>query len=162
MGLWTEFAGGLLNGVAAAAARPPAGGRTAGVEALCRQIGWSVDERTGTGNLLLHFRDPIVGVRKVLVAASPDGTLVTFAAVSVATVPPGRVPPDLLLHLLGRNADLALGAWGAGEVEGRVNFRVTYSAGAAGLDAGVFKAACEELVREARGLDAKLQAAGLL
>lgn len=77
-------------------------------------------------------------------------------------MPLGRLRPELLVHLLGRTAELALGAWGAAEVDGGVGFRITYSAGAAGLDATVFRVACEELARESNALDAELQAAGLL
>ncbi len=37
------------------------------IEQLCRELGWSVDERVGDHGIVLHFRDPLVNIRKVLV-----------------------------------------------------------------------------------------------
>ena len=44
------------------------------VEACCRELGWSIDEGLAANKICLHFKDPRLGVRRVIVkAGSPEG-----------------------------------------------------------------------------------------
>jgi hypothetical protein len=71
MGLFQEVVKGFVNGFVAgftdngSASQAPRG--LAAIEQLCRELGWSVDERVGDHGIVLHFRDPLVNIRKVLV-----------------------------------------------------------------------------------------------
>ena len=74
MRLFKDMAEGFANGFMSATvdslrAGHPLGQSSTGpslVERFCRELGWTVDERQGDA-ILLHFNDPIVGVRKVAI-----------------------------------------------------------------------------------------------
>jgi hypothetical protein len=74
------------------------------------------------------------------------------------------VPPEALAYLLHHNANGdGVGAWGMFIGENNlVTFHVTYSALAAGLDAGALKFICENLANDAVEVDSKLRQYGLL
>ncbi|HZU34735.1 MAG TPA: hypothetical protein VFA18_02430 [Gemmataceae bacterium] len=166
MSLFRELLEGFTSGVIEGAANHLAGlgsrveeyGR---VERLCAAIGWTVDERSGN-MVALHFKDPLVGTRKVMVSDG-DGPLVVLSAVSHAIHPARLVPEQVAGNLLIRNWNLDIGAWEATvDRDGDAIFRVTYSALGAGLDAHSFKYICERLANEALAFDRSMQAAGLL
>ncbi len=133
------------------------------VEALCSEIGWSIDERIGNDGIVLHFRDPIIRVRKIIVSCGSGGELIGISTLSEAALDAGRLPPAATAYLLHRNAELMFPAWqmGVGRDE-NVRFTLAYCAMAQGLSAGFFKTLCETMVGEARAFDEKMRESGLL
>ena len=139
----------------------PAARRSGRIDQWCRQLGWSVDEWEGAV-AVLHFNDPVEGVRKVRVSDNAP-PLVTFSSYSVAAVPASEVPPDILAYLLRRNLDgSGIGMWGM-YIDGndKVTFHVLYQT-LGTLDAAAFRRVCDSIVREAADFDGKLRQARLL
>jgi hypothetical protein len=132
------------------------------IEWLCRELGWTVDERDGNA-IRLHFNSSNGGVRKVRISDG-DKSLVGFTAHSDAVLSVDRVPPDLLGFLLRRNLDdSGIGMWGiAIDDDDDVTFHLYYTALGDGLDAQTLKYICKSLSSEASYLDDKLRRAGLL
>jgi hypothetical protein len=170
MSVWHDLVQGFTNGFLAAAARQgqavpyrngagPARGR---IDQLCRELGWSVDEREGSV-VHLHFNDPAHGIRKVRIADGDD-CVVTFSAHSFAVIPPRKVTGEMLAYLLRRNiSGSGLGMWGM-YVDERHNvwFNLLYQALGDGLDAEAFKYICQSLATEAADFDGKMREEGLL
>jgi hypothetical protein len=163
MNLFKDFVEGVASGfVSAVAERSPGNSACDVVTACCRQLGWSIDEHLNANQIQLHFKDPLIGIRKVLVSVGDHGTLVGFQVSSAATIPAAKVQASILGYLLARNEDL-LSAWRMSvDDSDDVNFRLNYVAIASGLDHGIFRMLCESMVKEAYEFDAKLNAAGLL
>ena len=124
---------------------------------------WLVGRRAYDANeIYLHFNDPLVGIRKVLVAIGDHGTLVGLTVFSSVSMPAQQLPAAALAHLLQRNGKLCV-AWQLCVRDGgEVVFALNYCALAAGLNPGVFKMLCETMVKEAHEFDAKMREAGLL
>ncbi len=169
MGMFKDVVEGFANGFATAAVDHANATRTLGhsaigsgrIELLCRHIGWDIDERTSEG-IALHFNDPVVSIRKVMLAQNAN--LVLFSTDSATRLPGHRVPIEVLGYLLTRNKQLAGCAWQASAMDntGTVSFALAYCALVEGLDPGAFKGICEAMVKEASEFDAKMRAAGLL
>ncbi len=131
------------------------------VERLCRENGWSVDERDGD-DCCLYFNSSFADVRRVRIARG-DQALVIISVMSFALLPAQNVPPEVLGYMLERNAEIVLGGWRMVVTdEGQLAFMVTYVAMGLGLNAGLFKHICETLNHEAHEFDVKMQRAGLL
>lgn len=139
------------------------GGARSGVEALCSELGWSIDERIGNDGIVLNFRDPIIRLRKVVVSCGAGGDIVGISTLSAAALDENRIPNTAILYLLFRSAELTFPAWqmGVGRDE-KVRFTLAYCAMATGLTAGFFKTLCETMVSEARAFDEKMRESGLL
>ena len=158
MGMFWELAGSFADGfikgvVHGQTTRHPA-------EPLCGQLGWSVDERDGNV-IRLHFRDPVCGVRKVIVRAD-DASRVQFVVASAASM--RTVPNPVSEYLLTRNMELPFGGWSlTRNGDGDALFALIFLClSADGLTAPQFKAICETLTGEARDFDAKMKGSGLL
>jgi hypothetical protein len=169
MGLFKDFVEGVATGFLSANGHtsPPAhshkGTSRELVEAICTQLGWTIDGRIGNDGIILHFNDPLVRVRKVIISCGEAGYLIGFFAGSAAILPAAQVPAAVLAYLLQRNAEMATMAWQlSARDHGNVSFGLAYCALAEGLTAGMFKVICENIVQEAHGFDAKMQAAGAL
>lgn len=164
MSLWRSIFEGFAEGAVTAAAYHAQTRQTSErnrIERLCSELGWSVDERNGK-NILLHFNDPVVGVRKVRIVDGDDD-VVLFTSMSRASIPANQLPPDALAYLLCRNiASSCIGMWGMLIEDHIVSFHVMYSALGDGLDAPTLKYICQSLASEAADLDDKLRAEGLL
>jgi len=131
------------------------------IERLCRQLGWSVDERLGN-TILLHFNDPLGTIRKVYIDDGDEG-LVSFTVYSFAIMPAQEVPEQVIGYLLRQNSDVSIGAWQVRiDDEGDALCRVAYRALGAGLKADSFKFICESMIGEAAAFDKRMHAAGLL
>lgn len=131
------------------------------IEGFCRELGWSANERDGD-MIKLHFKDDVVGTRKVVVSGGDDD-LVTFAVVSMAVLEKDRVPDEIAPYLLLRNGQLALGTWYAViHDRGMVAFVLRYAALGAGLNAEVMRIICGKMVPEVTEFDRKMQRTGLL
>ena len=168
MGLFSDMAEGFANGFMSATvdslrAGLPQGQSSKGpalVERLCRELGWPVDERQGDA-ILLHFNDPVVGVRKVAITCGDK--LMSFRVWSVASMSARQIPGEIMGHLLVRNWELALSAWHLFDAgNGNAAFALASNTLVAGMDAAMFKYACETMVKEANAFDVKMKAAGLL
>jgi hypothetical protein len=157
MSFWNavgEFASGMLDG---AMSRPAA----SGIDRLCHELGWSVDEQVN-GGIRLHFSDPVVGIRKVTVRHAENG-VVTFRCISHAFRPCHDEPPmEVLGYLLHQNCKKAIGARGVSVADDSLAFVLDYTALEAGLDAPALKSICEELTQEVSAFDAKMKEAGLM
>jgi hypothetical protein len=170
MSVWRELVEGFTEGFFTAAAHQAralpyrngavqAPGR---IDRLCRELGWTVDEREGSV-IQLHFNDPAGGIRKVRIADG-DHCVVTFSAHSLAFISPKKVTGELLAYLLHRNIKgSGLGMWGTYIFEQKtVSFHLVYQALGDGLDAEALKYICQSLVVEAVDFDGKMRQEGLL
>jgi hypothetical protein len=110
----------------------------------------------------LHFKDPLTGIRKVLISHG-DESLVLLAAYSFAILSPNEAPHELGGHLLSRNSEMSLGAWQVSlNRNGELMFNVRYVACGGGLTAGLLKFICDGLIRETAEFDRRMAKAGLL
>jgi hypothetical protein len=168
MGLLKDMAEGFANGFLSATVDGLRAGHPqsqfpkgpAPIERFCQELGWSVDEREGEV-ILLHFNDPVVGRRKVVITGS-DMTM-TFRVWSTATISARELPAGIMAHLLVRNWELPLCAWHLFDAgNGNAAFALSSNMLVGGMDAGVFKHICETMVKEANAFDVKMKAAGLL
>ena len=163
MSLFKEFVEGVASGFASASSDRSAA-RSAGdvVAACCRQLGWSIDERPGADELSLHFNDPLIGIRKVLIGIGGQGTVVGFSVFSAVRIVADKIPASVLSYLLRRNHNLCV-AWRIGVGNGgNAVFALNYCTLASGLDPAVFKMLCNTMVTEAHQFDAKMKHVGLL
>src|SRR5262249_3245704 len=112
MSAWRALFEGFTDGVLSVAAYQvqalphssgagTARGRTDALGRLCRERGWSVNEREGIV-IQLHFNNPAGGIRKVRIAGGDD-CVVTFSAHSFGVIPAQKVPAQVLAYLLRRN-----------------------------------------------------------
>jgi hypothetical protein len=168
MGLFKDMAEGLANGFVSATVDSLRAGRPqsqcsigpALAERFCQEIGWSVDERRGDA-ILLHFNDPVVGVRKVAITGGDK--LMSLRVWSAASMSARQIPGEIMGHLLLRNCELALSAWHVFDAgNGNAAFALASNMLMGGMDARVFKYVCETMVKEANAFDVKMKAAGLL
>jgi hypothetical protein len=168
MGLFKDVAEGFANGFMSATfdslrAGHPQSQCSRGpdlAERFCRELGWSVDERQDDA-ILLHFNDPVVGVRKVAITCGDK--LMSLRVWSAATMSARQIPGEIMGYLLLRNWELALSAWHVLDAgNGNAAFALASNMLMAGMDAPVFKYACETMVKEANAFDGKMKAAGLL
>ena len=162
MGLLSSMIEGFTNGYAQARGSRGSSGEEPGrIDRLCRELGWSIDEREGE-TVKLFFKDPLVG-RRIVMIHSGDDVLVLFVVYSHAFVPAEKVPNSVAWHLLGRNNVVAMGKWSADEAkDGDAVFALTYTALGEGLTAAALKYICQKMLGEAGEFDQKMQAAGML
>ena len=163
MSFMRDFFGSVVDGIVSGAAnqaRSGNGSQRGRIERLCRELGWSVDERDGD-SIRLHFNSADGYVRKVRISG---GDIVGFFAHSDAVFPVRSVPPNIMAYLLRRNLeDSGAGMWGMiVNEDDDATFHVSYMALGDGLDAGMLKSICESLVNEAADFDSRLRRAGLL
>ena len=78
------------------------------VETCCGQLGWTIDERLDANKVCLHFKDPLLGIRKVIVSAGCQETMVGFAVISAVALPAEQVPASVLGYLLDATANCPL------------------------------------------------------
>jgi len=136
-------------------------GQTGRIDRLCRQLGWSVNERDGK-NTELHFTDALGKTRLVFIFGD-DEPLVTFAVYSFAILPLSKVPEQVLGHLLRQNSELLQPAWQVGVNENdELLFSLRYCALGEGLTAATLKYLCETMLTEVVTFDIKMHKAGLL
>ena len=112
--------------------------------------------------ICLHFKDPRLGIRKVIVSAGCQETMVGFAVFSAAALPAKQVPADVLGYLLERNSELLVAWQMFVKEDGNLGFALDYCTFAAGLQPDFFKTLCGTMVREVQEFDAKMHKAGLL
>jgi hypothetical protein len=157
MSVWSEFGAGIVKGILGGGGGGGGGGRTAAVEALCAELGWSVDERSGPGAILLHFRDPAIGVRKVIVSVGECGDIGVVSVLSASQL--RQAPGELVGYLLNRNAQM-LPAWQMTRSDGgEFTFAVKQGVFLRGMRAAAFRLICETLLKEAHDFDSKLRGA---
>jgi hypothetical protein len=164
MGLFKDIVEGFTNGVVSAAADGRvvgAGHGTQVIQTCCSQLGWGIDERVGSSGFVLHFKDPLVGIRKLLITVGESGRIIVLLVSSAGHFSPQQLSSEVLGYLLRRNSELVFGAWRLA-ADTTTTFDLTYGLLASGLDAAVFKALCESMCKEVYDFDAKLRQAGLL
>ncbi len=158
MSFFAELTNGFVEGIRGSVSGDQERGR---IERLCRELGWSVDERDGQ-KIALHFKDPLAGIRKVYLSHG-DEPLVMLVVYSFAILPANRLPEEVIGHLLMRSAEIGAGAWQMSvDGDGDAIFCVRYTASGRGLTAAMLKYVCQGLVREAAGFDERMSKAGLL
>jgi hypothetical protein len=163
MNLFKELVEGVTKGfVASVSERSDDPSANDVVEACCRELGWSIDERLAANKIGLHFKDPRFGIRRVIVNAGCRDGMVAFTVFSAAILPAREVPADILGYLLERNGTLLVTWQIQISEEGNVNFLLDHHAFAAGLRPGFFKGLCDTMVREAQDFDERMHKAGLL
>jgi len=160
MSLFTDFVHGVTRGLVSAATETTSAREIA--ETCCDEIGWSVDERPSANELYLHYKDPLLGIRKVLVTIGDQDTTLTFEVFSAASRPLGGIPIDVLGYLLARNGKM-VAAWQASErSDGTIAFALRYCTLAFGFHAAIFKFICDTMANEALAFDTEMRNVGLL
>src|SRR5438128_1754353 len=114
MGLLDGLLDVVINGLVAVSSDKVRTGAapTATIERLCLQIGWSIDERESNA-VILHFNDPIIRVRKLVINCAESGKIAVLSVRSASSLSARQVHPDIMAHLLMRNAEMVSGAWQA-------------------------------------------------
>jgi hypothetical protein len=163
MKLFWDFLEGVASGfVSAGSEKTPANPAGEVVETCCQQLGWAIDERPNAHEMFLHFKDPLIRVRKVLVCFDDEGFYVAFTAFSAVCVPAQQVPIEALGYLLKRNGksfvnwEMCIGDGGD------IGFALNYFALASGLRPAAFKLICDTMLKEVHEFDARMDKAGLL
>ena len=151
MSLFKEFVEGVTSGIVSAASESSSSSDV--VETCCQGLGWSVDERLGAEDVRLHFKDPLIGIRKVVVLGGDQDGAVTFCVGSAVDLPLQEVPVVALAYLLERNREPFV-RWQMNRGgDGKVSFALCYSVPAPGLNPSMFKTVCETMVQEAHEFD---------
>jgi hypothetical protein len=162
MNRFWDFLGGVASGFVSAASESlavsPAGEL---VETCCRELGWAIDERPIAHAMCLHFNDPLVRVRNVLVDFGAE-FYVAFTVFSAVCVSTQQVPLNALGYLLKRNGRPFVGWEMRVGDEGDVGFALNYFSLTSGLRPAVFKLICETMLGEVHEFDAKMDKGGLL
>ena len=167
MGLFNDMVEGFATGVGLAMAERSAFGAgsanqgTQLVRACCAQLGWGIDERLGDTGFVLHFKDPLVGTRKLSILVSDAGHIALFAVFSAANSSSHLASPEVLAYLLRRNREMSFPAWQVSNEQG-VRLSLTYCLPVSGLSPSFFKFLCAEMCREVYDFDARLRQAGVL
>ena len=163
MNLFWDFLEGVASGFGSAASeKTPVNPAGELVETCCHELGWAIDERPNAHAMCLHFKDPLVGIRKVLVGFGDQEFYVGFTVFSGVCVPPQQVPLNALGYLLKRNGQPFVGWEMCVGDNGDVGFALNYFALASGLRPAAFKLICETMLKEVHEFDAKMDKAGLL
>jgi hypothetical protein len=148
---------------------PPAASENLSVSAArnritgcCQALGRAVDERLSADKILLHFHDPLIRIRKVLIGVENQGAIVSFTVSSAVKLPAKQAPAAVLGHLLLRNGEQSA-VWriSIGD-DDQVSFVLGYRVPAAALAPSLFKMLCENMVKEVHVFDAKMHEAGLI
>lgn len=154
------FFSNLFSGVVSAATR------NAGVvhiEDLCAQLNWGIDERVGDSGIMLHFKDPVFGIRPVLIAVGTQGGLCMISSRSNAKIPAARIPGQLACYLLTENGKTGLFAWSlSANDDGTGTFVLSCMTPVPALTPQMFQHLCTSMAAAAADFDAKLRQAGLL
>lgn len=153
MGFWNSVVSGAVNGAAN-------GARAGRLEQICGEVGWNIDERLDDDGIVLHFKCPTVGVRKVLVCAG--ARVMTISAYSSLGVCASNMPRELAAYLLLRNQESHFGSWRAKVGDGgRLELSMAHT-GFLTMDANFFRVTCSEIVKEVNEFDAKMRQARML
>lgn len=132
------------------------------LDRICRELGWTIDERQGDG-IALYFNGDRITPRRTVVVIYPEGEQIMFFACNCRGEFLGHNTSDELLGaLLVHNDKVTIGGWAA-RIDGRtLTLSLQYTALAAGVDAASFKMICACMVKEVAEVEAHLQAKGLL
>ncbi len=103
MSLFTDFFDGIVSGFVPASETAPADSACEVVERCCQQLGWSIDERLNANEMCLHFNDPIIGIRKVMLSIGDRGATLDFTVFSAVDIPAKQVPTAALGYLLAQS-----------------------------------------------------------
>jgi hypothetical protein len=131
------------------------------IEAMCHQLSWGVDEQSADA-IVLHFNDPVLGIRKLIVRAADSGRVAVASALSAARLPARQLSLELMAYALNRNSKIVLPAWEMDVQGNTVTFAASYCILIDGLDANLWKYICEATIKEVIEFDSKLRASGLL
>lgn len=155
MGLLNDFFNGFSDGLTVAAALSGNQGVKL-IERWCAELGWGIDRRIDSTSLILDFKDPLIGIRKLLITVAYSGKMAGFSVFSVVDLHVRQLSGKLMAYLLYRNSEM-LGAWHMKiNDDGTVSLCVAHNLVLQGMDAGLFRALTQELLKEANDLDTKL------
>jgi hypothetical protein len=126
------------------------------VEQWCAELGWGIDSRIDSTSLILDFKDPLCGIRKLLITVGESGRMAGLSVFSVVDLHVRQLSGKLMAYLLHRNNDM-LGAWGMKiKDDGSITLCVAHTLVLQGMDAGLFRTLTQELLKEANDLDTKM------
>ena len=127
------------------------------VEDCCRQLGWSIDERIDAREVRLHFKDPVIGIRRVIVTVSEDDRAMSITTFSSAgCIRARQLPGAVLAYLVERNSKMIVSWQMFLRIDGQAMLALNYYTHASGMNPAVFRNTCETMVQEAQAVDAKL------
>jgi len=155
MGLLNDFVNGFADGLTVATALSVNQGIRL-IERWCAELGWGIDDRIGSDGIVLDFKDPLIRIRKLLITVSDSGKMASFTAFSAADLNVRQLTGKLMAYLLCHNSEI-LGAWQMKiKDDGDISLCVAHQLVLGGMNAGMFGATCQQLVKEANDLDTKL------
>ena len=158
MGVFSTFMRGVTKGRRSAVSERSVHHASELVEYFCQQLGWSIDERIDAREIRLHFKDPLIGIRKVVVTASTDDPAMSFTMrSSVGLMPARKVPADALAYLLERNSRLIVTWQMYLGSDGNALFGMSYYTYSLAMNPTFFKHICETMVQEDQAFDAKMK-----
>ncbi len=163
MSFFNEFIDGVASDVISAVTdRWTTGAAKSAIYACCRELGLSIHSRTSDGGVRLHFHDPLIDTRVVMVGITDRGANVSFMAISPVTVPAKNLSAQVMGYLLERNAQPFV-AWqvAVGE-DGTAMFILSYRVPTPGVHPQSFKLLCQTMATESLAFDSIMQRAGLL
>jgi hypothetical protein len=132
------------------------------LDQLCRENGWSIDERHGNA-IGLHFNgDRITPQRTVYVLSGRCDTIMQFSCRSRAVFSGHDLPDELMAAMMVHNKNVSLGGWYADLEENTLTLVLEYMALGAGVNATSFKGICSSMIEEVAQIEANLQRKGLL
>jgi hypothetical protein len=132
------------------------------LDRLCRESGWSIDERSGKG-IGLHFKgDHVTPQRTVYVFYEEGKPIMGFNCFCRAEYSDQNLPSDLMAALLVRNKSVTAGAWQANIDDGTLRFSLQHLTLAAGVNAHLFRTFCTLMVEEVAQVEAIMRRKGML
>jgi hypothetical protein len=160
MGFFSDLFYGAANAAVNSAVRN-AGVRH--IENLSAQLGWNIDGRAGDTGMVFHFKDPLFGIRQVLVTVGSKGEIGMISSQSNAQIPANSAPGKLAYYLLAENSKSGLYAWNMSENDnGTVTFSLACTTLVLALTADLFRHICASMATDVSNLDAKLRQAGVI
>ncbi len=132
------------------------------IETCCQQLGWSIHSRSNDGRVCLHFNDPLIQSRAVMVSILERGAYVSFMAMSTVTIPAKEIPAAVLGYMLERNVQPFVAWHVAIGDDGSALFMLNYRVPTPGLHSQIFKVLCQMMTAEAFAFDSRMHKAGLL
>lgn len=89
MGLFNNLVNGFVDGLTAVSA--VSGNRGVRlIERWCAELGWEIDERMSATGMILHFKDPLIRIRKLMITIGTPARLPCFRPTASRSCSRGR------------------------------------------------------------------------
>lgn len=131
-------------------------------ERLCKELGWSVDERDGHFRTLYFTGDDINKKRDVIIHED-DSNVIIFSGYASAQFQLSSLPNDLAAWMLARSAKRGFAKWHLAETNsGEVYFATRYQTDPRSVNSRLFSLICKEFVCEIAEVERTFHQKGLM